>query len=276
MQWEMEWDIRWDTIESFFADIPFYVCPTPYVSYSVYIPLRMYSTPCVSLRMCQTPCASHSMCFPLMCLSHSISGSVCHPVCVPLRVFPAHMSLTPYVRPHYVLPMSVPIRVRLVPYISRSCVSHSVSISVCVSPMCAPLILWPTQCVPLGVFNWVSYLKCVPLRVCSTPCVSHSVCVPLCKCSIMCVPLHVCPTLRVSHPCMFRATCVPLLVPFGVCVQLPMQVARSEYDSETKVEEESGTKAQSLDSLTLQKTAQRCRRRRRYKFKIRFTLPVHR
>lgn len=132
------------------------------------------------------------------------------------------MSLTPYVRPHYILPMSVPIRVRLIPYISRSCVSHSVSISVYVSPLCAPLILWPTRCVPLGVFNWVSYLKCVPLRMCSTLCVSHSLGVPLRVYSTLCVSHSVYSTLYVSHssPYVFHSVSVPLCVSHSMCVSL--------------------------------------------------------
>lgn len=111
-----------------------------------------------------------------------------------------------------------------------------------------PLRVCSTPCIPL-------YMCLTPVPMCSTPWVFHYVCPTPSVSHSICVPLHVCPTSRISHPCMFRATWVPLLVPFGVCVQLPMQVARSECDSETKVEEESGTKAQLLDSLTLQKNS---------------------
>lgn len=156
MQWEMEWDIRWDTIESFFADIPFYVCPTPYVSYSVYIPLRMYSTPCISLRMCQTPCASHSMYFPLMCLSHSISGSSLCNSCLPPRVRPT-------------------------PCVSRSYVSHSVYASLlcptyeCPNPCASYSIYFPLMCLSLCIHLSV----CIP-NMCPTHLVAHSMCPTWC------------------------------------------------------------------------------------------------
>lgn len=130
-------------------------CPTPYST--TCIPLQVYSTLCVfhsvcivlyacstrvcpviyPFHVCPTPYVAKSLSaslhvFPAH-VSHSISVSpLCSPSRVPPRVRPTPrisrscVSLTPCVRPHYVLSKCVPIRVRHTPYISRLSVSHSV------------------------------------------------------------------------------------------------------------------------------------------------------
>lgn len=84
------------------------------------IPLHIYSTPCVFRYV------SHSMCVPLL-------------VCCPFR-----MNFTPYIS-HSVC---ITLPVHPTPCISRSYVSHSIS----VSPLCVPSRVFHPVCVPLQVF----------------------------------------------------------------------------------------------------------------------------
>lgn len=147
-------------------------------------------------------------------MSHSVSHSMCP---------------TPYLFSS----MCVPLPVRPTPCISRSCVSHFIS----VSPLCVPsrvshhvgvpLRVHPIPCASQSVYfplmclslracpNYVSHLVYVPLGLCvPTICpisrMSHSVCV-----SPLGVPSRVYPTRCLSH-----SVCVPLTrcVPHSVCI----------------------------------------------------------
>lgn len=156
-------------------------------------------------------------------MSHSVSHSMCP---------------TPYLFSS----MCVPLPVRPTPCISRSCVSHFIS----VSPLCipsrvshhvgVPLRVHPIPCASQSVYfplmclslracpNYVSHLVYVPLGLCvPTICpisrMSHSVCV-----SPLGVPSRVYPTRYVSHSlgvcptrCVFYPMCVLLGIP-GSCV----------------------------------------------------------
>lgn len=145
-------------------------------------------------------------------MSHSVSHSMCP---------------TPYLFNS----MCVPLPVRPTPCISRSCVSHFIS----VSPLCVPsrvshhvgvpLRVHPIQCASQSVYfplmclslracpNYVSHLVYVPLGLCvPTICpisrMSHSVCV-----SPLGVPSRVYPTRCLSH-----SVCAPLGVYSTRCV----------------------------------------------------------
>lgn len=174
------------------------MCPTSC------IPLHVWLTPCVFvLYVCSIPCVP-------LCIYVTYVSPIS---CIPFRVFHSmYDSLRKCVSPIYItsrvsfLVYPTPCMTHSV-YVCPLYVSHPVSHSVCMSPVCifsfrVSHFVYLTLCVAHSV--------CDSLRVCATPRVSHSVCVPLRMYPTPCISHYMCIRLCVSH-----SVYVPLTVSFN-------------------------------------------------------------
>ena len=182
--------------------IPLHVYPTPYVFHSVYpipyIPLRVSHSVCIQLLVYPILCLSRSVCIQLRVYSTLISYSVCVPLRVPLHAYPT------------------------------SCVSHFMFVPLLYLTLCVPLHV---SHVPIHVSHFLyvllyvshsSYIPrksdlYIPLLVCPAPCMSHSVCPTWYS---FYISLRIGPTSRESHFLSMCSTpCVSVYRPLFVFVR---------------------------------------------------------